>query len=113
MDVPPFEVAISWSDGEPTVHIRGELDFATAPALHEALEEALRGHAQSLVLDFHQVTFLDSEGLKVLLQAYRELRARGGSLTVTGCSQFVAKTFEILGLDRYFDIGGENPAPRG
>lgn len=104
MEVPPFDVSVEWEDGQPIVTICGELDFATAPILQEALKDVLDKGAEHLILDFHQVTFLDSEGLKVLLLAYRLLRDRGGRIAVEGCSRFVAKTFEILGLHTYFDI---------
>lgn len=113
MEVPPFDVFIDWDNGQPVVHIRGELDYATAPTLQRALKDIIAEGAQNLLLDFHEVTFLDSEGLKVLLQAYRELRNRGGSITVQGCSQFVAKTFEILGLESYFEIYTQDRQDRG
>ncbi len=104
MEVTPFEVSVNWEGEEPIIHIRGEIDFATAPALNKSLSEVIDRGARHLTLDFQQVSFLDSEGLKVILQTYRHLRAREGSMTVKGCSQFVARTFEILGFDKYIDM---------
>ncbi|MBI2843109.1 MAG: STAS domain-containing protein [Armatimonadetes bacterium] len=104
MEVTPFEASVSWEDKRATVHLHGELDFATAPVLAQVLREVLEQGAQHLLLDFHEVTFFDSEGLKVLLQAYRHLREREGTITVQGCSRFVARTFEILGLEAQFGI---------
>jgi len=107
LDVPPFEVSIDWDRGRPVIHVRGELDYATAPAFERALRRAASGDAIDLILDFHGVTFLDSEGLKVLLRVYRDLRERNGSITIRGCSRFVAKTFEILGLEAHFGVHAE------
>lgn len=104
MEAAPFEVSLRWEDSHPFVRVRGELDFATAPILRDTLRKLLSEGAEEVTLDFREVTFLDSEGLKVLLQAYRQLHARGGSIKVWGCSRFVARTFEILGVDRRFDI---------
>jgi stage II sporulation protein AA (anti-sigma F factor antagonist) len=104
LEVPSFGVSVDWQEGQPIIHIRGEIDFATAPPLNDALESVAVEGVQHVTLDFNEVTFLDSEGLKVLLHSYRQLRDHGGDMTVTGCSKFVAKTFEILGLDRYIDI---------
>lgn len=99
-------MTIDWNNNHPSVRVRGELDFATVPALEEALEQVISSGAENITLDFNGVTFLDSEGLKVLLRVYRHLRDHGGSLQVQGCSRFVAKTFEILGLDSEFGIPG-------
>jgi anti-sigma B factor antagonist len=90
------------------MHVRGELDFATAPTLEDALKNVISSGANNITLDFHEVTFLDSEGLKVLLRAYRHLRDHGGSMRVQGCSRFVARTFEILGLESQFGICNED-----
>ena len=105
MAVTPFEVTIDWNNNHPAVRVRGELDFATVPALEEALEQIITSDVMEITLDFNEVTFLDSEGLKILLRFYRHLRNHGGNLQVQGCSRFVAKTFEILGLDSEFGIG--------
>jgi anti-sigma B factor antagonist len=102
--VTPFEVTIDWDNNHPAVRVRGELDFATVPALEEALEQVVASGAKEITLDFNGVTFLDSEGLKVLLRVYRHLRENGGQMHIHGCSRFVAKTFEILGLESEFGI---------
>lgn len=84
--------------------VRGEVDFATAPILQRALHEMIDEGNWHITLDFHRVTFLDSEGLKVLIQAYKRLLDIGGTVQVQGCSKFVAKTFEILGVATHFGI---------
>lgn len=104
MDTPPFEVSIHRENSHPIVRVRGEIDFATAPLLQDALQEAIAAGASEIILDFQEVTFFDSEGLKVLLTTYRHLRDKGGSVQVRGCSRFVAKTFEILGVEAHFGV---------
>jgi anti-anti-sigma factor len=99
-----LEVWLEQEKGNPVVHVRGEVDYATVPAFRESLKEAISDFSKQLVLDFREVTFLDSEGLKLLLQVYRGIRDNGGSLKVRGCSHFVARTFEILGMDSRFGI---------
>ncbi|HEX8105175.1 MAG TPA: STAS domain-containing protein [Solirubrobacteraceae bacterium] len=58
------------------VVVSGELDMATGPRLEEELRRAQAGGHREVVLDLTGVTFFDSTGLQVVLDA--EVRAREG-----------------------------------
>jgi anti-sigma B factor antagonist len=62
--------------GVVTVFARGEIDLATAPSLERDLCSAHREVTQEMVLDLAEVTFMDSVGVHLLLDAYE--RAMGG-----------------------------------
>ena len=49
--------------------VRGELDAATAPALEDALREALLETTGAFVLDLSGLEFMDSSGVNTLLHA--------------------------------------------
>ena len=66
---PPFEVTVQRDDELATITVRGELDLATAPQLSAAVAE--HHDAGLLVLDLTAVTFIDSAGVRVLIQADR------------------------------------------
>ena len=104
MSVPPFEVSVIWEDLAPIVHLRGELDYGTAPVLHDTFKEVIKDDVKHVTLDLSEVTFIDSEGVKILLRAYKALQARGGKLSIDGCSQFAANVFDVLGMNKYLDI---------
>ena len=59
--------------------------------------------ANTIVVDLTETTFLDSTMLHVLLSARNELRDRGRLLLVTN-DETVKRTFEIAGIDRFFDF---------
>ena len=63
--------------GWTTVVARGDVDLATADDLWAVLEPVL-GSGKRLVLDTSEVAFMDSAGLRVLLQAGRHAAASGG-----------------------------------
>ncbi|MEN6370653.1 MAG: STAS domain-containing protein [Armatimonadota bacterium] len=94
----------SLEDNRSVLHIRGELDFGTAGVLHDALIQTMEGDVEHLILDMEDVTFLDSEGVKVLLQAHRKVSDCGGVMSIRNCSRFVQNVFEILGLQQYLEI---------
>src|SRR5687768_1460313 len=71
---PPAAFAIAERpapDGVALLVLEGELDLAAAPALRAGIDGAASGRA--LVLDFADVTFIDSAVLKELLRARAEL----------------------------------------
>ena len=59
--------------------------------------------ARTIVVDLTETTFLDSTMLHALLSARNELRDGGRLLLVTN-DETVKRTFEIAGIDRFFDF---------
>ena len=63
------------------VRVTGELDIATAPALAEVLGQA-EERAQRVVLDLRQLTFMDSAGVHVIVDANLRATAAGRRLVL-------------------------------
>jgi anti-anti-sigma factor len=70
----PFTVEREQSDGVVRVIVRGELDMETGPRAEDELRQAEAGAPPTLVLDLREVTFFDSTGLQLVLDA--DVRAR-------------------------------------
>ena len=77
------------------LHVAGELDLSTTPALANALETVSDG---VICVDMSEVPFMDSTGAHTLAKAARELN--DGCIIVHDASPAVAKVFQILGLNR-------------
>jgi anti-anti-sigma factor len=75
------------------LHVAGELDISTTPALSEALASVRDG---ILCLDMSEVPFMDSTGAHTFADAAKELH--DGCIVVHGARPIVAKVFQILGL---------------
>jgi anti-anti-sigma factor len=73
--------------------LEGELDIATADDLGEVLREAAMAD-DPLVLDFSGVSFMDSSGLRVLLEA-SGLQAGKGSVVILNPSPQVRRVLDI------------------
>jgi anti-sigma B factor antagonist len=80
-----------------TVRVAGDIDLSTADKLAEALEEAV-SRAREVRVDLAEVTFLDSTGIRSLVQGYRAAQARGSAFYVTGAQHWVAKVLEVTGV---------------
>lgn len=84
-----------------TVQLNGELDHFCAQSVRRELDSLLRDKSiRLLVLDFQQVTFMDSSGIGVILGRYRILRDRGGQLGVIHLNPHIARIFHMSGMDR-------------
>ncbi|MDR0760185.1 MAG: STAS domain-containing protein [Treponema sp.] len=98
-----MEIVKNLSGGAVTLSINGKLSAATAQEFNAAVEEA-QGESNALVLDFKDVDYLASAGLRVLVGAQKRASASGGSLSLLNVRSQVMEVFETTGLDEVFDI---------
>jgi anti-sigma B factor antagonist len=98
-----METVKSLSDGKIILSVNGKLSAAAAPEFDAAVEDAL-GESDTLVLDFKEVSYLASAGLRVLVSAQKKLSARGGALSLVNVRNEVMDVFEVTGLDEILDI---------
>lgn len=85
------------------VHIGGEIDASTVPALDRALTEAA-GLASHVVIDLAQVTFVDSSGLGALIVARQSAREHDGSLSLVSPPPAVRRLLGSTHLNDVFAI---------
>ncbi len=98
-----MEVSKIISDGVLTLFVSGKLSATTADAFGQAVEEAI-DETQRLVLDFQEVSYLASSGLRVLISAQKKLEQKKGSMTILHVNSDLKEVFEITGLDEMLDI---------
>ncbi|MGC2997912.1 STAS domain-containing protein [Streptomyces sp. G35A] len=85
-------------DGVHVVVLAGDIDHTTASIFHHALT-ASDGSAPRAVVDFRDVTFMDSSGINVLVAANNSARSRGGWLRLARTPTPVLDLLRIVGLD--------------
>ena len=89
---PPF--VCTTDDGY--VHVEGEIDIAAAPLLEHALTVAL-SRSLAVVLDLHDVSFLDSAGTRAIVLASVLARARAQPLVLLHGPPNVDRLFAMTG----------------
>ena len=82
--------------GKMTVSISGRVDTTTAPALETALKESFN-ECEVLVIDFTDVEYISSAGLRVLLSAQKVMGKKGG-MTLINVSDDIMEIFEVTGF---------------
>lgn len=83
-----------------TVIVSGRLDTMTAPALEQELKESY-GEVTELVLDFQNLQYISSAGLRVVLGAHKTMK---GKLVVKNVNQTVMEVFDITGFSDILTI---------
>ena len=74
----------------------GRLDTTTAPQLEAELKESLDG-VSDLKLDFAELEYISSAGLRVLLAAQKTMNKQG-SMTIKNAGADIMEVFEITGF---------------
>lgn len=81
------------------ISLYGELDLASADSFELELRHAERGEAPGVVIDLSSLEFLDSTGLRAILNALRRMQERGKQMTLLRGPRQVHRVFELTGLD--------------
>ena len=79
-----------------TLALEGRLDTTTAPQLEEELKASLEG-VTALEMDFRQLEYLSSAGLRVLLAAQKVMNKQG-SMVIRHVNETIHEVFEVTGF---------------
>ena len=91
-------------DGDIVVlKVIGQLTSSTSPALETAINSVLETE-NSLVLDFAELDFLASSGLRVILSTQKRINAKDGALVIRNVNEIVMEVFEMTGLRNYLNV---------
>ncbi|MEP7135045.1 MAG: STAS domain-containing protein [Chloroflexota bacterium] len=95
-------------DGVTVIVLKGSIDAITAPKITEFIQAHIAKGNIKLVADFSGVDYTSSAGLRVLLGAIKETRARSGDFRLTGIQPDVQKVLNLSGfsniLKKYADV---------
>ena len=98
-----MKTTLQREDSTLTILIEGRIDTQTAPELETVIEGALEG-VTALVLDFTQVAYISSAGLRTVLAAQNWMNAKNGTMVLRNCSKNVMGVFQVTGFDSFLTI---------
>lgn len=93
--------------------LRGEVDVLTAPQLGRRLLGLVDAGKTRMIVDLSKVTFMDSTGLGVLLDAVRHLATRHGKLALVCPTERILRPFQVSGLVGHLPIFTSREAALG
>lgn len=89
------------------VRVKGDLESYHAAPFDVAIEEALRAEVPAVVIHCEELTFVDSSGLRCLLQAQARTEAAGKSFGLERPCALLTRLLDITGLSERFPIISE------
>lgn len=98
-DAVALEISVGREGDSTVLKLRGELDLATAEDLQREIRLAMARHDQHpLVLDLAELSFTDSSGLSVIVQAHHLLADQGRQLHLRAPGRQVVRALSVTGL---------------
>ncbi len=100
---PSFTIRVESRNQVTMVTLGGELDVASAPTLTRHLKLAEQSDVCSIALDLRDLTFIDSSGLRVLLQANSRAKTNGHRLLILGVGPTPRRMLDATGTASLLD----------
>jgi anti-anti-sigma factor len=100
-----MDIAIDRSASGTTLSPTGPLDGTSAAALQELLLAAIAENPPALFLDFAQVPYVSSAGLRVLVVTTKELKPRGQRLRLINVPDAVLQVLKMANFTSFLDVG--------
>ena len=90
---------------ELTIVLTGEIDHHYAKSYIESITSKIEAYTPSVcILDFRDVTFMDSSGIAVVINAFRSVSRLGGNLMLEGLSNQPLRIFKMAGIEKIVKI---------
>ncbi len=100
-----MSVKIEFENETLNCRLCGEIDHHTTLPIRLDIDDRIENcRPKTVILDFSDVTFMDSSGIGLVMGRYKLLSEFGGELEVTGLSNNSYKVMRLAGLDRIANI---------
>ncbi len=92
---------IKYEKDKITVILEGELDHHSAAIIRASIDDAiLVNRPKKLILDFGEITFMDSSGVGLVMGRYRLLNTLGGEIEMINLPERIYRVMKLAGLER-------------
>lgn len=84
--------------------IGGSLDTNTSPTLEERIMDAIGNGTNKMIIDFSNLDYISSAGLRVLNKTTKKLKHNEGTIVLCSMQDYIKEVFEIAGFDYFITI---------
>jgi anti-sigma B factor antagonist len=107
----PFAIEVARQGDRTLLSLSGELDIATVGELENALNGCLDA-GEDVVVDLRGLAFMDSSGVRALVEAHNSMREREGSLVIVRApsGSEVDRVIDVSGIATALGMVDEPPA---
>jgi anti-sigma B factor antagonist len=87
-----------------TFKIKGRLDSNTSQEFEKRVFDVITNGTKSVIIDFKDLDYISSAGLRVILKATKALKREDGKIMLCAMQDYVKEVFEIAGFDSFLPI---------
>jgi anti-sigma B factor antagonist len=87
-----------------TFKLQGRLDSNTSQSFEKRLLDAISDGIKNVIIDFKDLDYISSAGLRVILKATKTLKREDGRIMLCSMQDYVKEVFEIAGFDSFLPI---------
>ena len=98
-----MDVIKCYNEKELTLSVEGRINSVTSKELDEEINNEL-GNFDSLILDFSNLDYISSAGLKVLIATQRKLKPDNIPFIIKNSNDVIMEVFRLSGVDRVLEI---------
>ena len=84
--------------------VQGRLDSTTAPEFEKRVYAAMGNGSLHMILNFQDLDYLSSAGLRIILKTAKDLKRANGKLILCAIEDYIKEVFEISGFDTFLPI---------
>jgi anti-sigma B factor antagonist len=99
-----LEIKIDISDNVAFVHVTGEVDLYSSPAVRKELLNLTKKKIPIILIVLKKVSYMDSSGVATLIEGLQLTNKYQGRFALIGLNPNVREVFELTRLDKIFDI---------
>jgi len=107
-----LEIAIDHGEECSIVRLRGRLNIDSSPAFRDQLLAMLQAESpQGVIVDFRDVSYVDSSGIATVIEGLGIARMRRTTLCLQGLQGRILHLFQVIGVSALFEKNGCGSAP--
>lgn len=100
-----LEVTVLGEDGiTATLALAGELDISSGPLFEQELRQLEKRSPSLLIVDLGELSFIDSTGLRLILEADARAREAGRRLALISGPEAVDRVFQVSGVGERLQV---------
>ena len=102
------EAVVHAVDDTAVIELTGEVDGSAATVLTDAYQQAVADDtAQTVVLDFARVDYINSTGIALIVSVLAQARAQRRTVVASGLSEHYREIFDITRLSDFIEVFGD------
>lgn len=98
-----MNITKTYNEQELTIEVEGRIDTVTTPDFENEINDEM-GKFDSLILDFTNLEYISSTGLRVLIGAEKTLKSKNIPMTIINVNDHIREIFRISGFDKILKI---------